>query len=171
MNFTAPPPTATVLPFSMSDIFSPTTHPSPYLLGLVIPLCIIAFITRSLANHQRKRQSSLSLRYDDSEDESEKSPEAEKQALKSQLSELRSVAASQGNPVVAAGPSHTASGKKIWENDAAYVACFPDLSKVARESSEQEVERMKRDKVLYHKLQNLEDHPGQFVAFAIHRRC
>lgn len=148
--------------FDMTDIFSPTSHPSPYILGLVLPICIIAFITRSLANHQRKRQSSLSLRYDD-EDSSEKSPANEKDVLKSRLSELRSVAASQGNPVTGASvaPTHTANGKKIWENDPAYVASFPDLSKIAQESSKEDVERMKLDKVLYWKLQNLEDHPGE----------
>ncbi|KAJ9103815.1 hypothetical protein QFC21_002277 [Naganishia friedmannii] len=149
---------------SMIDVFSPTSHPSPYLLGLVVPICIIAFITHSLANHQRKRQSSLSLRYDDSDDDQVKKATDvdEKTVLKSRLSELRSVAAINGNPVTgtpALGPSHTANGKKIWENDPAYLACWPDLTRIAHESKQEDVERMKLDKVLYWKLQNLEDHP------------
>ncbi|KAJ9092249.1 hypothetical protein QFC19_008786, partial [Naganishia cerealis] len=113
---------------------------------------------------QRKRQSSLSLRYDDSDEDLAKKTSAvdEKTELKSRLSELRSVAAKNGNPVTgspALGPSHTVDGKKIWENDLAYLACFPDLTRVAQESKHEEVERMKLDKVLYWKLQNLEDHP------------
>ncbi|KAJ9120085.1 hypothetical protein QFC22_002983 [Naganishia vaughanmartiniae] len=148
----------------MSNIFSPTSHPSPYLFGLVVPLCIIAFITHSLAKHQRKRQSSLSLRYDDShEDQANNAVNVdEKTALKNRLSELRSVAAINGNPVTgtpALGPTHTANGKKIWENDPAYLTCWPDLTRIAQESKPEEVERMKLDKVLYWKLQNLEDHP------------
>jgi hypothetical protein len=164
MNLTTPLSSATVVSFDMADIFSPTSHPSPYILGLLIPICIIAFITRSLANHQRKRQSSLSLRYDSDEDSSEKPSVSEKDVHKNRLSELRSVAAEKGNPVTGApvAPTQTANGKKIWENDPAYVACFPDLTRVAQESKSEDVERMKLDKVLYWKLQNLEDHPGEF---------
>ncbi|KAJ9121065.1 hypothetical protein QFC24_005046 [Naganishia onofrii] len=161
MNSTIPPFQPSGI--SISDIFSPTSHPSPYLLGLVVPLCIIAFITHSLANHQRKRQSSLSLRYDSDDDQAKKTPDVdEKTVLKNRLSELRSVAAINGNPVTgtpALGPTHTANGKKIWENDPAYLACWPDLTRIAQESKQEEVERMKLDKVLYWKLQNLEDHP------------
>lgn len=170
MNMSSPLSSLKVSSFDVTDIFSPTSHPSPYIFGLVIPLCIIAFITRSLANHQRKRQSSLSLRYDsDSDSEVKQLPAVgEKAALKQQLSELRNVAAVRGNPVTGtpARPTHTANGKKIWENDEAYLACFPDLTRIAQDSSQEEVERMKRDKVLYWKLQNLEDHPGTFSGSA-----
>lgn len=171
MNMSSPLYSLKVSSFDVTDIFSPTSHPSPYIFGLVIPLCIIAVITRSLANHQRKRQSSLSLRYDsDSDTEVKKLPVVnEKDALKRRLSELRNVAAVRGNPVTGepARTIHTANGKKIWENDHAYLACFPDLTRIAQESKKEEVERMKRDKVLYWKLQNLEDHPGMFSPIII----
>lgn len=171
MNMSSPLSSLKVSSFDVTGIFSPTSHPSPYIFGLVIPLCIIAFITRSLANHQRKRQSSLSLRYDsDSDTEVKKLPVVnEKDALKRRLSELRNVAAVRGNPVTGtpARTIHTANRKKIWENDQAYLACFADLTRIAQESEKEEVERMKQDKVLYWKLQNLEDHPGTFSPITI----
>jgi hypothetical protein len=45
--------------------------------------------------------------------------------------------------------------------DEGYLRYFPDLS--FPETTGEERQQIKRDKEMYHKLQNLEDHPGEFL--------
>jgi hypothetical protein len=52
------------------------------------------------------------------------------------------------------------SGNASVYEDRGYLESFPDLQRI--DATVEEKEQIRRDKELYHKLQNLEDHPGEF---------
>lgn len=95
----------------------------------------------------------MSLRYDDAQD-----IKGDKHAKT--LSELRSNPAAKD---VIESNQAAASDQRQKAEEKEYLGVFPDLAASAERATVQERERMPMDKELYWKLQNLEDHPGEFI--------
>jgi hypothetical protein len=55
------------------------------------------------------------------------------------------------------------------DSDEPVVSPIPDLKGI--QASEEEKNQLKRDKELYFKLQNLEDHPGKFDSADLETQC
>jgi hypothetical protein len=125
----------------------------PILLGFIIPLTLIGLLAHSWHRHERRRQSSMSLRYDDAQD-----IKGDKHAKT--LSELRSNPAAKD---VIESNQAAASEQRQKAEEKEYLGVFPDLAASAQRATVQERKRMAMDKELYWKLQNLEDHPGEFI--------
>lgn len=54
-----------------------------------------------------------------------------------------------------------ASDQRQKAEEKEYLGVFPDLTKSAERATQEERDQMVKDKELYYKLQNLEDHPGE----------
>lgn len=90
--------------------------------------------------------------------ESEPDKKAAKEALhRKTLSELRTNPAAKD---VIQSNQAAASEQRQKAEEKEYLAVFPNLATSAERATEQERQRMAKDKQLYWKLQNLEDHPG-----------
>ena len=55
-----------------------------------------------------------------------------------------------------------ASEQRQKAEEKEYLGVFPDLTKSAERATREERDQMVKDKELYYKLQNLEDHPGEW---------
>jgi hypothetical protein len=74
------------------------------------------------------------------------------------LSELRANPAAKD---VIESNQAAASEQRQKAEEKEYLGVFPDLTKSAERATQEERDQMVKDKELYYKLQNLEDHPGE----------
>jgi hypothetical protein len=117
----------------------------PVLAGAVLPLCVVAYVVFSLTQHRRKAQGyePISLRLPWSKASS-------KPPIDHSIEVGAVVVPAEKAPVVTS--SKTASP-------------FPDIWNPSMTSDERE--QMVSNKRLYHKLQNVEDHPGETIVISL----
>jgi hypothetical protein len=151
---------AVTLPTLGSSQPSTTIHLpfDPLLISFLIPITLIALLAHSWLRHERRRQSSISLYDTKDEIDVKKSSGGAASSLHARtLSELRANPAAKD---VIESNQAAASEQRQKAEEKEYLAVFPDLTKSAERATQAERDQMVKDKDLYYKLQNLEDHPG-----------
>lgn len=131
----------------------------PILIFTCIPLAIIAYITHTWLKHERRRQSSMSM-INDTTNQFDNEKKSKKTLFNKQIAELRSNPAAKA--MIESNRSAVKSHREVKEQKE-YLEAFPDLNKIAENAAQEERDRMVLDKELYWKLQNLEDHPGELT--------